>query len=77
MQVRILLFGIISEIVGQSELKVDNIKTTAELKEHLFNRYPKLRSQEFRIAVNKKFVENTNILQPNDIVSLMPPFGGG
>jgi molybdopterin converting factor subunit 1 len=79
--VRILFFASVRELVGLSEtsitLELDS--TTATLLKELHRQYPALKSCEFRLAVNKKYVKRGIDVKLNDLdeVALIPPISGG
>ncbi|MBI3234432.1 MAG: MoaD/ThiS family protein [Bacteroidetes bacterium] len=77
MEIEILAFGQIADIIGKPSLIVSNISSTEQLKEALFQQYPKLKETRFSIAVNKNVVSQDSALSNGDIVALLPPFSGG
>ncbi len=78
MEVRVLYFAILRDIVGKSEEVVRFTgKTTEELKELLKNKYPE-GGKYFEIsktAVNGEYYEGE--LKEGDVVALIPPVSGG
>lgn len=80
MKIKVLLFGIIKDLINNSSLEFDlsEFTTIANFKVILFNNYPELKSyQNFAIAVNEVYEDNSYLLQNNDIVALIPPVSGG
>ena len=79
MQIQVLLFGITRDIVGQNQLKIsmDEEATTDELKELLHQKYPKLASYKYALAVNETYANEILRLNENDTVALIPPVSGG
>ena len=80
MNITVLLFGILKDIVGENslELQIENDITIGNLKEQLLNDYKKLNSySNFSIAVNEEYVNLNYILKSNDVVALIPPVSGG
>ncbi|MEP7196133.1 MAG: MoaD/ThiS family protein [Saprospiraceae bacterium] len=77
MSIKILAFGKVSELVGKSTWSATEIKDTKELKEHLEKEFPELKNISYFIAVNKSLIESEIILNPEDVVALMPAFSGG
>lgn len=80
MLVRLLAFGIAKDILDDHVLNVDLTPgtTIAELKAMLVDDYPdfeKLRS--IRLAINENYVEDDQIILPNDEVVIIPPVSGG
>jgi len=80
MNIKILFFGILKDIIGENslELQLENNSTISKLKERLLNEYGKLNSfSNFSIAVNEEYVDLNYILKSNDVVALIPPVSGG
>lgn len=77
MEINIITFGQISDITGETSLKISHVKNTDELNQLLAKTYPKLQSTLYSIAVNKKMIQENTLLQNNDTVAILPPFSGG
>ncbi|MCF6347580.1 MAG: molybdopterin converting factor subunit 1 [Flavobacteriaceae bacterium] len=80
MNITVLLFGILKDIIEENSLKlqIENDTTIDDLKEHLLKEYDKLNSfSNFSVAVNEEYVDLNYILKNNDIVALVPPVSGG
>lgn len=81
MQVRVLFFGILKDVVGLAEDKVE-LTNGADLRE-LFARYrerfPRLKEFEnaLAVAVNQEYAEFSRPLQQGDEVAFLPPVSGG
>jgi len=73
---KILLFGVLTDVVGKSKLDV-NATDINSLKEILLNEFPDLNKYKFQFAVNKEKVERNIRLSEGDEVALLPPFAGG
>jgi molybdopterin synthase sulfur carrier subunit len=77
MEITVLAFGQIADIIGKSTCKMSGITDTKGLMDVLQKQFTLLSSVSYSIAVNKKvIIENTN-LKENDTVALLPPFSGG
>ncbi len=74
---KILYFGITSEITQQNSEELNNIKNLYELKKNLFERYPKLENINFQISVNQQLIRGDQNLSTTDEIALLPPFAGG
>ena len=74
---KILVFGMLVEDIGNDEVEIEVSADTESLKEILFNCYPALRTRQFMIAVNKQKINGNLELNPNDEIALIPPFAGG
>ena len=74
----ILFFGILSDVTGQGQIKLDGqVTDTKELQENLYEKFPELKKYTFRLAVNQELVDETRSLNQGDIIAIMPPFNGG
>ncbi len=76
MQVRVILFGQLTEILGQ-ELVLDHLEDTDGLKAELISRYPALGAMTFVMALDNRTVTGNTRLSNNSTVALLPPFSGG
>ena len=74
---KVLLFGIISDITGKEELILNGFKDTGALDQQLQKDYPGLKKVTYRIAVNKEIINVNTLLNDSDEVALLPPFAGG
>ena len=80
MKITVLLFGIIRDLIGENTLKLDLEKAISigQLKQDLLKKYNNLQQySNFSIAVNEEYVDLNYVLQPNDVVALIPPVSGG
>ncbi|GAB1308146.1 molybdopterin converting factor subunit 1 [Urechidicola sp. KH5] len=79
MQVRLLAFGITSDILGAiNSFELEQGQTVGDLRNALEMRFPKLQSfKNYAIAVNENYAENAVQLSENDTVALIPPVSGG
>jgi len=77
MEIRLICFGRIAEIIGNKNMEISGITETDEFKIHIENLYPALKSMKYKIAVNQELVQQNTRITSNAIVALMPPFSGG
>jgi molybdopterin synthase sulfur carrier subunit len=80
MEIKILCFGITKEIVGSFEKKIETNDgvTLGEFLEMLKKEFPRLAQlRSLRVAVNEEYIDNDQILSPNQEVVLIPPVSGG
>ncbi len=80
MQIEILLFGILRDVVGKNKLVKQVVSgiTLETLREDLLVKYPNLHQyQNYTIAVNEAYTKNDYTIQDNDVVALIPPVSGG
>jgi sulfur-carrier protein len=77
MDIKIMLFGQLSDIAGSDSLILKNVADTEGLKEQMKQQYPGVAASKYIIAVDKKQVQGNIRLQENNIIALLPPFSGG
>jgi sulfur-carrier protein len=77
MAVKVILFGHLAEITGNSELDLEQVKDTDVLKQILHLRFPRLATVAYRVAVDKKLIAENVTLPSGSTVALLPPFSGG
>lgn len=76
---KVLYFAELKEMLNQSseEIVTQNEMTVQEFEVYLFERHPEISNKKFQVAVNEEFVKENDIIQPHDIVALIPPVSGG
>ncbi|MBI5974632.1 molybdopterin converting factor subunit 1 [Staphylococcus canis] len=76
---KILYFAELKELVDRHEdvFHFDYALTVEQLKNHLFSTYPVIQGKKFQVAVNEEFVQTDELVNPNDVVALIPPVSGG
>ena len=77
MELRIMIFGQLTDILKSNELTLNGIADTNSLVSELNKRYPALAGTKYMMAVNKQTVITNTILKEDSIVALLPPFSGG
>ena len=77
METTVLVFGQITDITGESSIKISGVADTNGLIHLLHKNYPQLQSLEYSIAVNKNIIRENTLLKNNDTVAILPPFSGG
>ncbi|MBT9392054.1 molybdopterin converting factor subunit 1 [Hymenobacter sp. NST-14] len=80
MNLKIALFGIAREIVGQSVLEVSapEGQSAQGLLHDLHARYPALAGlSSLAVAVNNEYAAADTLLQERDEIALIPPVSGG
>ena len=76
-EINILAFGQIADITSKRDWKIPDVKNTDEIRRKLEVEFPKLRSMNYMIAVDKKIISENVQLEDNSTVALLPPFSGG
>lgn len=80
MKIQLLFFGITTDLVGKSTLNFEATENISikELKATLMAEFSSLKNiSDFAIAVNETYAEDSQLLQNNDIVAIIPPVSGG
>lgn len=77
MQIQIIIFGQLTDIINTSTLTLTNVADTNSLVNELNKLYPALADRKYMIAVDKKAITENTILQQGATVALLPPFSGG
>jgi len=77
MQIRIMIFGQLTDIINSSTLILTDIADTNSLENELNKRYPALAASKYIMAVNKQTVITNTVLKGDTTVALLPPFSGG
>ena len=80
MKIKVLFFGISTDVVGTNALDffMNGDPTVADFKEILVEKYPSLTElQSYAIAVNEHYANDEIILKDQDVVAVIPPVSGG
>jgi molybdopterin synthase sulfur carrier subunit len=77
MNIKILLFGRLTELLGQSVLQLEDVADTDSVSRRLSAQYPGLAQIKYQIAVNQEIIHGNKLLTDGMTVALMPPFSGG
>lgn len=73
----VLTFGVITEIIGKSSFVINDVSSTEELKAKLESSFPRLKTINYAMAVNKKIVNDSTTITDDATIALLPPFSGG
>lgn len=76
-KINVVLFGVLEEIAGGSNVLIENINNTDELKNALTSKFPDFAKYNIILANNNSIINKNTILKSGDTVSVMPPFSGG
>jgi molybdopterin synthase sulfur carrier subunit len=77
MQVKVMIFGQLTDIIKSSTLTLVDTADTKSLLDELKNQFPALDHAKYILAVDKQTVTENTILKDGSIVALLPPFSGG
>lgn len=73
----LLTFGQLVDITGHSNLQMELVDDTDQLKSMLIEKFPALAQSKYLVAVNMEIVRGNSKLSQGDVVALLPPFSGG
>jgi molybdopterin synthase sulfur carrier subunit len=79
-QIKLLSFGIVGELLGNSEreMQLNKAISVAQFKTKLLEENPQLVAfQNFTIARNEVYAEKEELIENGDIIALIPPVAGG
>ena len=77
MKLNIKYFGLLAEVTKCSGETLEFSKTSIlDLLEVIFQKYPDLKTKDFRVAQNHEIVAEETLVTGSDI-ALLPPFSGG
>ncbi|MDF0180566.1 MoaD/ThiS family protein [Staphylococcus pseudintermedius] len=76
---KVLYFAEIKELVNRSEdvFHFDYAVPVADLITLLYQTYPVIQGKKFQVAINEEFARAEDLIQPYDVVALIPPVSGG
>lgn len=77
MQIQVLIFGKLVDIVNSNVLTLTDIADTNSLVNELNKRYPALADCKYIMAVDKQTINGNTILKGDSTIALLPPFSGG
>lgn len=77
MQVKVLFFGVLTEVTGTSCKHYKEVKDISDLKHRIFDDFPQVVHYDYRISLNNELIGSNCMLKNDDEVALLPPFAGG
>jgi len=77
MKINILIFGHLTDLLGASEITLNDLHDSNSLVDSLHNQYPELSNQKYAIAINKKIINSNTLITEGSTIALLPPFSGG
>jgi len=77
MEIKIIAFGSIADVIGSNEFHVMDVLSKDELIGKLNSQYPKLNGMKYVVAVNRTISNQNDALDEHSEVALIPPFSGG
>ncbi|MBL4674784.1 MAG: MoaD/ThiS family protein [Mucilaginibacter sp.] len=77
MEIDIVTFGKITEIIPNGMMSFSGLTDTDQLKATLEQRYPELAGMKYKLALNKTLVQENKPVIEGAVIAIMPPFSGG
>jgi len=77
MEVKVLFFGVLTEVTGTGIKHYLDVKSIEDLKLRIQDDFPEIANYNFRISLNNEIINNDRELKNGDEIAMMPPFAGG
>jgi len=77
MQVKVLFFGVLTEITGNSVKYYSNVSSLGDLRISIQDDFPDIVHYNFIISLNQQIISEDSPLTDGDEVAYLPPFAGG
>lgn len=77
MKIKVLFFGVLSEVAGTGIKFYDEVKSIEHLKQRVADDFPEIIHYKFKISLNNELISDDAELKYNDEVAFLPPFAGG
>ena len=77
MKVKVLFFGVLSELTGTGIKFYDEVKSIEHLKQRVADDFPEIIHYKFKVSLNNELLNGDAQLKNNDEVAFLPPFAGG
>lgn len=74
---KVLYFGILSEITGQPQEEFSLEGTVGDLRKLITEKYPEIAKQSYQVAVDQQIAQEDQSVTSAVEVALLPPFTGG
>ena len=77
MKVKVLFFGVLSDVAGTGIKFYEEVKSIDILKQRVSDDFPEIVHYKFSISLNNEFISDDSLLEGGDEVAFLPPFAGG
>jgi molybdopterin converting factor small subunit len=75
-RIEVLYFGQAREITGINSEEF-TAGDTSSLRSRILDKYPRIGTLPFLLALNCRVIKEESLLKDNDTVAILPPFEGG
>jgi molybdopterin synthase sulfur carrier subunit len=77
MQVKVLFFGVLTDVTGTDCRYYADVKSVNDLKFRIMDDFPEVEHYNYRISLNNEILNSNRELNNGDEIAFMPPFAGG
>jgi molybdopterin converting factor small subunit len=77
MQVKVLFFGVLSEVAGSDIRHYADVRSVNDLKLRILDDFPEIEHYNYRISLNNELLNSDRNLNEGDEIAFLPPFAGG
>ena len=77
MTVKVLFFGVLSEVSGTGIKFYNKVKSMEHLKLRIADDFPEIIHYNFQVSLNNEIIKSDAQLTDGDEIILLPPFAGG
>ena len=77
MKVKVLFFGVLSEVAATGIKIYENVNSIEHLKLRISDDFPEIIHYNYRISLNNEITDSDSPLSDGDEVAFLPPFAGG
>lgn len=77
MEIKVLFFGVLSEVAKSGLKHYQDVKSFSDLKFRILDDFPEISHYSYRISLNNELINDDPVLKDGDEIALMPPFAGG
>ena len=77
MKVKVLFFGVLSEVAGTQIKFYSEVKSIEHLKQRITDDFPEIVHYKFKVSLNNEFINGDSDLKNEDEVTFLPLFEGG
>jgi molybdopterin converting factor small subunit len=77
MKVKVLFFGVLSEVAATGIKIYENVNSIEHLKLRVSDDFPEIIHYNYRISLNNEITDSDSPLLDGDEVAFLPPFAGG
>ena len=77
MKVKVLFFGVLSEVAGTGIKVYNDVKSIEHLRQRVYDDFPEISHYKFVMSLNNELVSGDADLKDGDEAAMLPPFAGG